>query len=156
MNAKVLWQGGLNFTGSSDSGFELSMGAAPEPGSTGDGFRPMELMALSLAGCTAMDVISIMTKKRQEVTDFEVRVQAPRAQQHPKVFTEAVIGYVFTGHDIQETAVRRAIELSAEGYCPAHAMLSKAIPIRLEYVIYEGAGGEDRTLSVRGTWPPTE
>lgn len=156
MDAKVLWHGGLNFTGTSDSGFELSLGAAPKPGKAGEGFRPMELMALSLAGCTAMDVISIMEKKRQDVTDFEVRVLASRAQEHPKVFTDAVVEYEFTGRGIKESAVIRSIQLSSERYCPAQAMLSKVIPLRLDYAIYEGDSRDDRSLSVRGTWSPAE
>ncbi|MFO8174590.1 MAG: OsmC family protein [Longimicrobiales bacterium] len=156
MNAKVIWHEGLSFTGSADSGFELSLGADPGVGGKDDGFRPMELMALSLAGCTAMDVISIMNKKRQDVRAFQVRVRAQRAEEHPKVFTEAVIEYEFTGHDIQEAAVRRSIQLSAEQYCPAQSMLAKVIPIRLDYSIFQGASVEDRSLATRGTWAPEE
>ena len=156
MDATVTWHGGLSFTGSSDTGFELSLGADPKVGGKNDGFRPMELMALSLAGCTAMDVISIVMKKRQDVKSFEVRVRAQRAQEHPKVFTEAVIEYQFTGHDIQEAAVRRAIELSAERYCPAQAMLGKVIPIRLDYALFEGDSQEKRVLIKQGTWTPGE
>ena len=156
MDAKVVWQEGLSFTGTSDSGFQVPLGADPRVGGKDDGFRPMELMALSLAGCTAMDVISIMSKKRQNVTAFEVNVQAQRAQEHPKVFTEAVIRYEFTGHDIREEAVRRSIQLSTERYCPAQAMLGDLIPIRLDYAIYEGDGKEERNLVTQDTWTPEE
>lgn len=154
MDVSVLWQGGLSFAGSAETGFRLALGADPKVGGEHDGFRPMELMALSLAGCTAMDVISIMSKKRQKVTAFEVRVHAQRAQEHPKVFTEAVIEYEFTGHDVQESAVRRSIELSAERYCPAQGMLAKVMPIRLDYSIYEGASAGERTPVTQGTWEP--
>jgi putative redox protein len=102
MNAKVVWSDGLTFTGTADTGFAVPLGADPEVGGANDGFRPMELMALSLAGCTAMDVISILRKKRQEVTAFEVKVQARRAEEHPKVFTTAVIEYELTGLGIEE------------------------------------------------------
>jgi putative redox protein len=157
MDAKVLWRGGLGFTGSAaESGFELPLGAEPAVGGAGDGFRPMELIAVGLAGCTAMDVISIMTKKRQDVTAFEVRVEAPRAEEHPKVFTRAVIQYEFTGHEIKEAAVRRAIELSAERYCPAQAMLGRIMPIRLDYAIYEEGSAQGRELVVEGTWSPDD
>ena len=156
MDAKVVWHEGLSFTGTSDSGFQVPLGADPGVGGKDDGFRPMELMALSLAGCTAMDVISIMSKKRQNVTAFEVNVQAQRAQEHPKVFTEAVIRYEFTGHDIREEAVRRSIQLSTERYCPAQAMLGDLIPIRLDYAIYEGDGKEERKLVTQDTWTPEE
>lgn len=154
MNASVLWHQGLTFTGTADTGFTVPLGAAPEVGSANDGLRPMELMAMSLAGCTAMDVISIVRKKRQDVTAFEVKVHAERAHEHPRVFTSAVIEYEVTGHDIQEAAMRRAIELSASRYCPAQGMLAKLIPIRLEYAIYEGDSQEGRMLVTRGVWEP--
>ena len=152
MDAKVLWKEGLTFTGTADSGFQVSLGADPEVGGMNDGFRPMELMAVSLAGCTAMDVISILRKKRQEVTAFEVRVRAQRASEHPKVFTSAVIEYEVTGHGIQEAAVRRSVELSAQAYCPAQSMLSKAMPMRLQYTIYEGDSEQARELVTSGEW----
>jgi putative redox protein len=156
MDAKVIWKDGLSFTATADSGFEVDLGAHPDVGGKDDGFRPMELMAMSLAGCTAMDVISILRKKRQQVTAFEVRVSVNRAQHHPKVFTEAVIEYEFTGRDLKEEAVRRAIELSAEQYCPAQAMLGDLMPIRLDYAIFEGETSADRTPVTRGTWTPEE
>jgi putative redox protein len=85
-----------------------------------------------------MDVISILTKMRQDVTGFEVMTHAERAEEHPKVFNTATITYVVTGHDLDETNVKRSIELSAVRYCPAQSMLAKAFPIRLLYEIYEG------------------
>jgi putative redox protein len=156
MNAEVIWQGGLTFMGTGDTGFEVPLGADPAVGGDDDGFRPMELMALSLAGCTAMDVISILRKKRQDVTAFEVKVMADRAEEHPKVLTGATIRYEVTGHGVQESAVRRSIELSAESYCPAQAMLGQVMPMDLEYLIYEGEGPDDRAEVVRGTWSPAE
>ena len=113
MNAKVNWKGKLSFTGTAGTGFDVPLGAHPKVGGDNDGFRPLELMAVSLAGCTAMDVISILQKKRQEVTDFRVEVDAEQTDQHPKVITDAVIEYHVTGQDIAEKAVVRAIELSA-------------------------------------------
>src|SRR3990172_7958771 len=109
MKASVEWQKGLSFTGKADSGFEVMLGETPEVGSANDGFEPLELMAVSLAGCTAMDVISIMMKKKQDVTGFEVKVDADRAQDFPKVFTHAVITYLVTGHAVDETALVRSI-----------------------------------------------
>ncbi len=152
MNADVIWKEELSFTGSSDSGFRVDLGADPEVGGSNDGFRPMELMALSLAGCTAMDVISILRKKRQDVVAFRVHVRAQRAQEHPKVFTEAVIHYEVTGHGVQEAALRRSIELSAQRYCPAQGMLSRILPIQLDYTIFEGDSEEERTQAGKGSW----
>jgi len=148
MNAKVDWKGRMSFTGSADSGFEVPLGSYPEVGGDNDGFRPMELMAVSLAGCTAMDVISILKKKRQEVSDFQVKVETERSDQHPKVFTSAVIEYHVAGKDIAENAVTRAMELSADSYCPAQAMIGKIIPITLKYYIYEGEKFSDAKLII--------
>lgn len=150
MDAKVSWKGGMSFTGSAGSGFEIPIGTDPGVGGDNDGTRPMELIATGLAGCTAMDVISILTKKRQEVTDFKVRVHAERAGEHPKVFTSAVIDYDVTGKNIEEAAVTRAIELSATRYCPAQAMLGKVMPIELRYHIYESQENGKPALVTEG------
>ena len=155
MQAKVTWQENMAFTGTADSGFKIQLDAKREVGGEGKGFVPMELMAVSLAGCTAMDVISILRKKRQDVTDFEVQVEAPRAEQHPKVFTRATIDYIVTGHSVDEKAVARAIELTAKSYCPAQAMLGKAMPIDLRYQIFEDNGGEKK-LVAEGVYAPEE
>ncbi|GAB4533451.1 MAG: OsmC family protein [Anaerolineales bacterium] len=150
MDVQVNWHGGLSFTGTAPSGFEVNLGADPASGGANDGFRPMELMAISLAGCTAMDVISILRKKRQDVTDFRVQVHADQAGQHPHVFTQAVIEYRVTGRDVDEQAVVRAIELSATRYCPAQNMLNKVMPITLQYRIFDENGAEVTS----GTYAP--
>jgi len=154
MNATVNWKGRMSFTGTADSGFKLDLGTDPNVGGDNDGFRPMELIAIGLAGCTAMDVASILNKKRQVVTGFEVQVHAGRAAEHPKVFTEAVIEYYVTGKSVDEAAVVRAIELSAVRYCPAQAMLVKVMPIELKYSIYEDLGEGKRELVKVGTYTP--
>jgi putative redox protein len=150
MNAEVRWKGRLSFSGSADSGFEVPLGSYPEVGGDNDGFRPMELMAVSLAGCTAMDVISILTKKRQQVSDYRVKVIAERSEQHPKVFTSATIEYHVAGKEISENALTRAMELSADAYCPAQAMLGKVIPLGLKYFIYEGDSINNAALVLEG------
>jgi len=150
MEANVKWHSKLTFTGSADSGFEVPLGANPAVGGDGNGFRPLELMAISLAGCTAMDVISILQKKRQDVTGFEVKVQTELADEHPRVFTTAVIEYHVLGHGIDEKAVIRSIELSATRYCPAHGMLAKAFPISLQYQIFEDNREQEPTLVSSG------
>ena len=155
MQAKVNWKGRMSFEGISDSGFNVNLGTEPEVGGDNDGFRPLELMAISLAGCTSMDVISILTKKRQDVTDFEVRVDLDRAEDHPKVFTSARIDYLVTGKDVDEKSVVRAIQLSAERYCPAQAMLGQVFPMELYYQIFEKEGGE-KILVKEGQFVLTE
>lgn len=137
MNANVLWSGGLSFTGEADTGFQVPLGAHPDVGGANDGFRPMELLAIGVAGCTAMDVISILQKKRQEVTAFEVYINADQADEHPKVFTQMHIMYKIQGVNIDPKAVERAIELSETRYCPAQAMFSNILPIELRYEITE-------------------
>jgi putative redox protein len=137
MEARVIWDHGLSFSGTADSGFTVPLGAERAVGGEDDGFRPMELIAIGLAGCTAMDVISILQKKRQQVTGFEVHVHAERATEHPRVFTNIVIEYVVRGRHIDPAAVERAIELSETKYCSAQAMLAKAATIRHTYRILE-------------------
>ena len=135
MDAKVIWKERMSFTGSAESGFSIPLGTSPDVGGDNDGFRPMELLAIGLAGCTAMDVISIMQKKKQEVTSFEVQVHTDRAEDHPQVFTRIVIEYILGGRNIERAAAERAVQLSAEKYCPAQAMFSKIAPIELKITI---------------------
>lgn len=137
MHASVIWSRGMTFTGSADSGFTLPLGTDPSVGGDNDGFRPMELLVIGLAGCTAMDVISILRKKRQDVTGFEVTVDTERADEHPKVVTAFAIRYIVRGRAVDPRAVERAIELSRDTYCPAQAMLSKAAPITVSYEVIE-------------------
>lgn len=126
--AKVVWKNDLKFTGSADSGFSLPLDTSPAEGG-GDGFRPMELLLVGLAGCTGMDVISILKKKQQDVIGFEVAVQGERATEHPRIYTHITIEYIVTGRNIDRAAVERAVELSETKYCSANAMLSKSAQI---------------------------
>lgn len=152
MRATVNWQKDMTFIGKSASGFPVQMDADSSYGGTDSGVRPMEMIALGLAGCIAMDVISILRKKRQDVTRFEVKVDAPRSPEYPKVFTGAVITYVISGRNIDETAVLRSIELTATKYCPAQIMLEQAFPMDLHYEIYEDEGAEGQRLTHQGIW----
>lgn len=155
-NVKVTWKGKLAFTGSAGTGFEVPLDARKDVGGDENGFRPMQLIAVGLAGCTAMDVISIMQKKRQDVTDFEVQVHADRAEEHPRVFTRATIEYHLTGRGLDEAAVRRSIELSATRYCPGQAMLSQVFPMDLVYKIYEAGENGERQLVTSGKYTDKE
>jgi putative redox protein len=137
MNAKVTWQGKMAFEGVADRGYTLPLDADPEVGGEAKGFTPFELLALGVAGCTAMDVISILLKKRQAITGLEVRLHGDRANEHPKVFTRLDIEYVVTGHAVDAAAVERAVQLSDEKYCGAIAMLRKSAPIEHTITILE-------------------
>jgi putative redox protein len=135
--ASVTWKGDMHFTGTSDTGFGLTLDAGPAVGGQDMGFRPLELLLIGLAGCTAMDVISILKKKRQDVTGFEVRVNAEQADEHPHVYTDIHVTYLVRGHDVDPAAVERSIELSETKYCSAHAMLAQAANITSSYEITE-------------------
>jgi putative redox protein len=135
MEAKVIWKNHLFFMGSGENSFTVPLDAEPSVGGENNGFEPMELIAIGLAGCTALDTISILQKKRQDVTGFEVQVHAERAVEFPKVFTNITIEYIVEGHNVDPAAVERSIELSATKYCPAQAMLRKACNIDHKYSI---------------------
>lgn len=150
MKATVNWKKGMAFSGVADSGFPLQLDAGVSVGGNNSGVRPMELIALGLAGCTAMDVISILQKKRQDVTHFDVTVDADRSADHPKVFTRAALTYVVVGRSVEEDAVIRSIELSVTKYCPVHAMLEQAFLISMHYEIYEEEENGARQLIYQG------
>ena len=141
MDARVVWSKGLSFTGSAaTSGFSLLLGADPKVGGANDGFRPLELLLVGLAGCTGMDVISILEKKRKEITAFEVRARADQAAEHPRVFTRIHVEYVVTGRQIDRESVERAVELSESTYCSAQAMLRRSASIERTITVHEAAG----------------
>jgi putative redox protein len=137
MDASVTWQKELEFSGTSEDGHGLTLGGSSDSGDRVDGFGPMELVLLGLAGCTGMDVISILQKKAQVVTAFAVEAHADRAREHPKVFTSIHLEYRITGNNLEGAAVARAIELSQTKYCPAFIMLSPTVPITSSHTILE-------------------
>lgn len=155
MKASINWEGGLKFVGAGPSGFPIQMDAESALGGNDSGVRPMELMALGLIGCQAMDVMSVLQKKRQQITKCEVRFDGPRSPEYPKVFTRAEITFVVTGKQVSEDAVLRSIELAATKYCPASAMLEQAFPMDLRYEIYEDEDGENARLKYQGVWQTT-
>jgi putative redox protein len=152
MKATVQWKEDMIFLGMPDSGFPVQLDADSSFGGTNQGVRPMEMVALGLAGCTGMDVLSVLRKKRQRVTQFEVRLNAPRSAEHPKVFTSALITYIVTGTNVDEAAVIRSIELSMTKYCPVQVMLSQAFPMEIHYEIYEDELDGTRRLVSQGIW----
>ncbi len=125
------WQGELSFTGKNAKGGTVQMGTTGgEPG-----VSPMELLLLSLAGCSGMDVVSILTKKRQPPHDFQVRVRGKRAPRHPKLYTEIEVEYLIWGEGIEPKSVEQAIMLSKEIYCSVSAMLAASAKICTSYRI---------------------
>lgn len=128
---------GITFAGKSDSNHWITMDGPEDFGGSNAGIRPKELLLLSLAGCTASDVVSILQKKRVKLDDFEINISAQMTEEHPKVFTIIDLEYVFYGDNIAEKDVERAIELSQIKYCGVSAMLEKAIKINHSYKIKE-------------------
>ncbi len=133
MEATVTLTDGMHFDVKLGSGYRLDIDAAPESWGTGRGGRPMELLLAGLGGCTAVDVVSILRKARQEVTGFEVQVEGDRREEDPKVYTHIRVKYLIRGRNLSEDAVRRAINLSETKYCSASAMLGAVAKIEFSY-----------------------
>ena len=137
MTAVAKLETGMRFDAQATSGYHVTLDSNELNGGEGAGFSPMEMLLVGLAGCTGMDVLSILRKKRQDVTGYEVHVGGIRADEYPKVFVEISVEHVVTGHNIQQAAVARAIELSETRYCGAEAMLGKVARITNTYRIIE-------------------
>ena len=130
-------RGGRQFVAGTGSGHHFILDDAQG----GTGAKPIELVAVALAGCTAFDVINILRKKRQVVTGYEVRVEAEQAEAPPQVFTQVRIHHVVTGHAVERRAVEEAIRLSEEKYCSVEAMVQKTAKFVSDYeIIAEEAG----------------
>jgi len=141
MHVQIKRSQGLTLTAAADSQHPVIMDADVLTGGSNQGPRPMELVLMGLGGCTAMDVLSILQKKRVVLDDFEMHIEAERSEEHPKVFTDIRIQFVFYGDAIPKEAVEWAIELSETKYCSASAMLKKTARITTEYEI-RGAKSE--------------
>jgi putative redox protein len=137
MKANLKWVDNLSFVGKSDSNNLVPMDGKSSVGGGDAAATPMELLLLGLGGCTAMDVVSILKKMRVQLDDFKVEIAADRAAEHPKIFTKIDIKFIFYGKEINEKNVERAIELSAERYCSASAMLKKTTQILTSFEIRE-------------------
>ncbi len=126
MKTTLDWQGKMAFKGENPSGHEITMDAAPEVGGENTGPRPTELLLQSVAGCTAIDIVSILAKMRMTPTSFQTEVEGERAEEHPKKFTKLHIHYILEG-DLDEKKVVRAIKLSKDDYCSVSHTLSAEI-----------------------------
>jgi putative redox protein len=147
MSAVARLDEGMRFDAKAGSGHRILLDAATRKGGTDAGFLPMELLLVGLAGCTAMDVISILRKMRQDVTDYEVRVHGERAETHPMVFEDITVEHVVTGHDVDPAAVQRAVELSETRYCGAGAMLGKTARLTHRYRVIQARAATNATTS---------
>ena len=137
VEAKVTLVANMHFEGSSSSGHQLTMDADDALGGQNKGFRPTELLLVGFGGCSGMDVISILRKKRQNVTGLEMNVKGVKADSYPHVYKEVHIEYVVKGKGVEKEAVERAVKLSLEKYCSVGATLGKAGRITHSYRIVE-------------------
>ena len=137
MKVDVSWADGMAFEGHSDSDHKVMMDAGEAAGGMNRGARPMELLLMGLGGCSSIDVMLMLNKSRQDVTDCRVEIEAERANDIPAVFTKIHVHFVVSGHNIKVNRVERAIKLSADKYCSASVMLGKTAEITHDFEIIE-------------------
>jgi putative redox protein len=135
MRARIKWVDGVTMLGESDSGHAVVMDGPPDSGGRNLGVRPMEMILLGMGGCTQFDVLMILSKSRQDVTDCVVELEAERAADDPKVFTRIHAHFIVSGRGLKEKQVERAIKLSAEKYCSASIMLGASVAISHDFEI---------------------
>ena len=135
MKATVVWKEKSSFVGKSESGHSVRMDCATDKGGDNSGPSPMELMLIALGGCTGMDVVAFLKKRRVEPEGVEIEIEAERAREHPQVYTKATILYKFKGDGIKESDVKWAVELSQSKYCSVTAMFSKTAKIDFRWKI---------------------
>lgn len=129
MKARIKWLQDVAFVGEAGSGHSVVMDGAPDAGGRNIGFRPMEMLLMGLGGCSAFDVLLILKRGREQVTDCVVELDADRAETDPKVFTNIRMRYIVTGHALDPKKVERAVNLSADKYCSATAIMNKTAQI---------------------------
>ena len=137
MKARIKWVENASFLGESESGHAVLMDGPPEGGGRNLGPRPMEMLLLGAGGCTSFDVVSILKKSRQAISDCYVELEAERAETDPKVFTKIHMHFVVTGKNIKSEAVEKAIKLSAEKYCSASIMLGATAVITHDFEVIQ-------------------
>lgn len=135
--ARVKWAGDMTFIGESPTGHAVVMDSGSEDGGLDHGIRPMEMLLLGAGGCSSIDVMMMLKKSRQKVTDAWVELESERAPEPPRVFTKIHMHFVITGHEIDPRHVERAIQLSKEKYCSASVQLGAMADITTDYEIRE-------------------
>lgn len=135
MKTRIKWIEDVCLLAESGSGHGVIIDGAPEIGGKNLGVRPMEMLLMGLGGCTTMDVLSILKKQRQNITDCQIEIEAQRADDIPKIFNKIHLHFIVKGHNLKQSAVERAIQLSAEKYCSASAMLEKSAQITHDFEI---------------------
>jgi len=137
MKARIQLAEGMTFVAESGSGHAVVVDAAPDVGGRDLGARPMELVLMGTGACSAIDVVHILRKARQPITDCVVELDSERAPEDPKVFTRIHLHYVVTGRGLSKAQVERAIKLSKDKYCSATIMLAKTAEITFDFEVRE-------------------
>jgi len=137
MQATVKWVDGRMFLGESGSGHSVVMDGPPDHGGRNMGVRPMEMLLLGLGGCSSFDIVDILEKGRNNVRTCVVQISAERVDAIPSVFSKIHLHFVVSGQGLKTSAVERAVKLSAEKYCSASIMLSKAVEITHDFEVIE-------------------
>jgi len=137
VKAQVKYTGGMQFVASSESGHAVVMDADSDVGGSNTGSRPMELLLMGIGGCSGMDIISILKKKKQTITGLEANVSGTMADDYPHRYTEIIIEYIVRGKGVSEEAVKRAVQLSMDKYCSVKATLEGSAKINFSYTIVE-------------------
>ena len=137
MKARIKWVEKVTFLAESGSGHAIVLDGAPDAGGRNLGVRPMEMLLMGLGGCSAFDVVLILRKGREDVTDCVVELEAERAETDPKVFTRIHMHYKVAGRGLAPAKVERAIKLSAEKYCSASAIMAKTAVITHDWEVIE-------------------
>lgn len=137
VEARVKYVDGLQFVGEASSGHAIIMDGDIEVGGKDTGLRPMELLLIGIGGCSGMDIVSILKKKKEDVTGLEINIKGEKAENYPKKFTDIAIEFVVKGRNISEEAVKRAVNLSMERYCSVKATLEGSAKISFSYRIVE-------------------
>jgi|SRR5690554_6632082 len=136
-SSRVVLRDDMIFTGYSSNGYSIPLDARPSVGGHDAGISPVERVLTSLAGCTAMDVLSIMRKKQEDITGMEVYVEGERADDHPRIYTDITVHFTIKGRNVKQASVERAIELSHEKYCSVSAILKPTANVVYSYEIVE-------------------
>jgi putative redox protein len=147
MTVRATLETGMRFDVETGSGHHVILDAAEHNGGQNSGPQPMEMLLVALAGCSGMDILTILRKKRQDISGYELRIHGMRTEEHPKVYLDITLEHIFSGHNIRTEAVERAIELTEERYCGASAMLGKTATIGHTFSIIEDSKEPTTTAS---------
>ncbi|WP_299058597.1 OsmC family protein [uncultured Polaribacter sp.] len=131
------WKENMQFESDNPSGINLFMDAGEESGGKGEGYRPKALMLASLAGCSGLDIVSLLKKMRAEAADFKIEITAELTDEHPKFYNKVKVDYHFTGNNLKEDKIKKAVDLSVDKYCGVMEMFRQFAEVETEIFLHE-------------------